>query len=450
MLFAIQEPLENFPRRLPDSQGAHRTETSHKESHWCAGSSYGRKPIRMAELYSTLGGALAPRPHCRRYRTLSRSWNREHSLGSRSAAGRSWKDSPCIQVSLTPRRSSEDICFGHTNCEVFVRLRDVNLFAAMALPEDQATEVIIHLRPHLIATSGSTPASWWEYTVSSCVGTDQLRDNSRGLVTIDYEENRSEQMATEDTRIEATQIADYHDILKDCPEIYSKEKFYQHMTKASWSYGELFQGVENCHPGYGKTAFDIRLVDIGETFSKGQFDRPFLINAASLDAVFQSWLGATYNNGAFEFDKPFVPTSIGELEISVNIPADADYVMPGLCRAERYGFNELSADIVCFDTELSKVFLSVKDFRTSELEMDAGKPDGESVEVDPADITSEVQWNFALGLLQPEEISQVVSVVAAQDRLTEVSSESFSLPRVSPRPLSFNSSHRYVQYARKT
>ena len=302
----------------------------------------------------------------------------------------------------------------------------------MALPEDQATEVIIHLRPHLIATSGSTPASWWEYTVSSCVGTDQLRDNSRGLVTIDYEENQSHQMATEDKKIEAIHIADYHDILKKCPETYPKEKFYQHMTKASWSYGELFQGVENCHPGDGKTIFDIRLVDIGETFSKAQFDRPFLINAASLDAVFQSWLGATYNNGAFEFDKPFVPTSIGELEISVNIPADADYIMPGLCRAERHGFNELSADIVCFDTELSKVFLSVKDFRTSELEMDAGKPDGESVELDPAEITSEVQWNYALGLLQPEEISQVLSLVATQDRLTEVSSESFNLPPVSP------------------
>ena len=293
----------------------------------------------------------------------------------------------------------------------------------MALPEDQATEVIIHLRPHLIATSGSTPASWWEYTVSSCVGTDQLRDNSRGLVTIDYEDTHSEQMSMEDTKIEARQIADYYDILRDCPETYAKERFYQHRTKASWSYGELFQGVENCHPGNGKTTFDIRLVDIGETFSKGQLDRPFLINAASLDTVFQSWLGATYNNGAFEFDKPFVPTSIGELEISVNIPADADYVMPGLCRAERYGFNELSADIVCFDTEMSKVFLSVKDFRTSELEMDAGKPDEESTGVDPADITSEVQWKHTLGLLQLEEISQVLSVVAAQDRLTEVGSE---------------------------
>ncbi|CAO2653522.1 Nn.00g029330.m01.CDS01 [Neocucurbitaria sp. VM-36] len=298
------------------------------------------------------------------------------------------------------------------------RLRDVNLFAAMALPEDVATELIIHLRPHLIATTGSTPSSWWEFTVSSCVGADQLRDNARGLVTIDYEENRSHQMVSEDATIIATQIADYHKIREECPEIYPKEKFYGHMVKASWSYGELFQGVENCHPGYGKTVFDIRLVDIGETFSKGQLERPFLINAASLDAIFQAWLGATYSNGAFEFDKPFVPTSIGELEIAADIPGDVDYVMPGLCRAERYGFNELSADVAIFDKDMSKVYLSVKDFRTSELEIDAGSSDGE-ITVDPTDITSEVKWDYALSLLKPQEINQVISTFATQDRLTE-------------------------------
>jgi acyl transferase domain-containing protein len=140
------------------------------------------------------------------------------------------------------------------------RLRDVNLFAAMSLIENQATEVIIHLRPHLIATTGSTPAAWWEFTVSSCLGTDQLRDNARGLVTIEYNENQSREMVSEDIMINNAQVADYHRVLQECPEVYPKERFYGHMNKASWTYGELFQGVENCHPGYGKTTFDIRLV----------------------------------------------------------------------------------------------------------------------------------------------------------------------------------------------
>ncbi|KAF2273799.1 reducing polyketide synthase [Westerdykella ornata] len=300
------------------------------------------------------------------------------------------------------------------------RLRDVSLFAAMALPEDQATEVIIHMRPHLIATSGTTPASWWEFTVSSCVGTDQLRDNARGLITVDYHENRSQQMIDESTMITTAQVEDYHRIQQECTDTCSKEQFYQHMTKASWRYGELFQGVENCHIGYGKTTFDIRLVDVGETFSRGQLDRPFLINAASLDAIFQCWLGATYNNGAFEFDKPFVPTSIGELEISADIPADADYVMPGLCRAERYGFNELSADIAIFDNELSTTVLSVKDFRTSELDVESGKVEGDGAEIDPADITSEVTWNYALPLLHADELKKVLNTASANSRLEKL------------------------------
>ncbi|KAB2571293.1 Highly reducing polyketide synthase curS1 [Lasiodiplodia theobromae] len=303
-----------------------------------------------------------------------------------------------------------------------IRLRDVNLFAAMALPEDQPTEVIVHIRPHLIATSGSTPASWMEWTVSSCVGTDaQLRDNARGLVAIDYEEHRSAQMAGEDALADVARMAEYHRVREECEETYDKGRFYEQFAKAAWNYGELFQGVELCRPGHGKTVYDVKLVDVGETYSRGQLERPFLINAASLDAIFQGSLGATYKgNGVFEYDKPHVPTTIGELEISADIPADAGYVMPSVCRGERYGFNELSSDIAVFDKDVSKVFLSVKDFRTSELDMEVGQADGDGVEVDPADITSEVKWNYALGLLKTDEISRVLSGFPADSRLTEL------------------------------
>ncbi len=38
-------------------------------------------------------------------------------------------------------------------------LREVSFLAAMALPEDTATEITVHLRPHLLATGGSAPAA---------------------------------------------------------------------------------------------------------------------------------------------------------------------------------------------------------------------------------------------------------------------------------------------------
>ena len=302
------------------------------------------------------------------------------------------------------------------------KLRDVSFLAAIALPEDMATEVILHMRPHLVATTGSTPAAWWEFTLSSATGpTGQLRNNCRGLMTIVYEEQRSSQMANEDTSIETARIADYRDVLLEYPETCSKEAFYDRMAKSAFRYGELFQGVENCHIGCGKTCFEVRHVDIGETFSQEQLDRPFLIHAATLDAVFQGSLGSTgsSDNSDFGFEKPFLPTAIGELEISIDMPAEVGYVMPGLCRSQKHGFNEWSSDITMFNKGVSKVFLSVVDFRLLEVEMDVDKP--EVLVVDPSEITSEPCWNYSLDVIEPAEIGQVVlGAAATNDKLLEL------------------------------
>ncbi|KAG7038038.1 reducing polyketide synthase [Colletotrichum scovillei] len=302
------------------------------------------------------------------------------------------------------------------------RLRDVSLFAAMALPEGVATEVIVHMRPYLQSTLGSTPAAWWEFTMSSCVGGDQLRDNCRGLMTIDYHEDTTPQMAEEDAIIAASRVADYHRVHKESNLEYAKENFYNHMNSASWKYGEAFQGIEGCHVGDGQSTFNIRVTDIGETYSKGQIERPFLIHAGTLDAVFQSWLSSTWigdKDGGFDFTRPFVPVHFTELEISADIPGDVGYVMPGLCLSERYGFTDLSADMFMFDKDVSKPYLVVKDFRVAELNMDDGGG-REDNEVDPTDITSEVRWNYALDVMEPQEISRVVSAIKPKDRMAEI------------------------------
>ena len=341
-------------------------------------------------------------------------WLRDHTFGSTvlfPGAG---------MISIVLEAAQQMVDAGKTPRSF--KLRDVSFLAAMTLPEEVATEVIVHMRPHLVATTGSTPAAWWEFTVSSVTGpTGQLRNNCRGLMTIVYEEQRSSQMAMEDTSIETARIADYHDILLEYPKTCSKEAFYDQMAKSAFRYGELFQGVEKCHIGCGKTIFEVKHVDIGETFSQEQLDRPFFIHAATLDAIFQGSLGSTgsSDNSDFGFNKPYLPTTIGELEISVDIPAEVGYMMPGLCRTQKHGFNEWSSGITMFDKEVSKVFLSVVDFRLSEVELDMDKP--ETLDVDPSEIISEPCWNYSLDVLEPAEISQVVSGAAATtDKLLEL------------------------------
>ncbi|KAF7175096.1 hypothetical protein CNMCM7691_006500 [Aspergillus felis] len=119
-------------------------------------------------------------------------------------------------------------------------------------------------------------------------------------------------------------------------------------------------------------------------------------------------------------DKPVLPTFIAQMEISLDISGDVGYVLPVLCESKRHGFKELSSNIYTFDSAVSKINLSIIDYRVSELENDAGEQDSQQLEVDPAEITSEVRWNYALEVLEPEEIKKVVSAVAAEDRVVEL------------------------------
>ena len=293
-------------------------------------------------------------------------------------------------------------------------LLDVSFLAAMSLPEDTTTEVTVHMRPHLLGTSGTTPAAWWEFTVSSCVGPEgQMRNNCRGLLRVIYEKSKSPRMVQEDAEIEAMRIADYRRVQQECPKTCTDDFFYSRLAKSALPYGEVFQGVRNCHPGFSKTCFDVELRDIGETFTKGKLDRPFLIHAAALDAILQGWAGSTRDDtnfpGDFGFDKPMLPAAIGEMEISVDVPSDVGYLMPGVCESHKRSFNEYSANITMFDRDVSRVVLSVTDFRTSQLEMEDAEDTDAKVEVDPAEISSEVHWNFALDILEPTEIRQVIS-----------------------------------------
>jgi len=103
------------------------------------------------------------------------------------------------------------------------KMREVSFSAAISLSEDVPTELIVQMRPHLVATSGATPATWWEFSISSAAGpTSQMRNNCRGLITIVYEEEKSHQMASEQISIEEAQIADYHRILQEYPKVVAK------------------------------------------------------------------------------------------------------------------------------------------------------------------------------------------------------------------------------------
>ncbi|KAK7931569.1 polyketide synthase [Apiospora marii] len=227
-------------------------------------------------------------------------------------------------------------------------------------------------------------------------------------------------MASEDARDEQDQLSEYHRQVQECTTHCTKEEFYNQFEKTGWKYGDIFQGLDNVHLGDGKMTYDLTLFDMGETFSKGQPERPFLINVPALDAVFQACLGTTYRKGRFVFDRPLLPTYFGELEISLDFPSDPGSVLHGMSTARKQIFNEVSTNIATFDDTLSRVYLSAKDFRVSELSGDSEDQVAKQAQGHPADITSETHWNYALELLGPDELGALVSAVSPEKRLVEL------------------------------
>lgn len=303
-----------------------------------------------------------------------------------------------------------------------LRLRDVSVMAALSILEGVATEVVVTM-----SKSGGQAGPWWDFTVSSAnTSASQLRDNCRGLITIDYAPGRSEHMVREDEHVRDQRIGQYQDIAKDLKlqgTTMSKADFYSQIAEGTgFKYGDVFQGVENLHMDQGKTHFDLRITDIGKTFSQGQSQqqdkRPFLIHAATLDAIFQCWVGATFRDGVLGL-KPFAPTHLGAMEIAMDVPGDPDDLMTGFSNNKRHGFHEQTNDMFLFDKELSRMYISVTDFRISELDVSGGvgagqDGQGSNTDVDRvldgpgASVTYETRWDYSLGLLKEADLAKVV------------------------------------------
>ncbi|KAM7203575.1 hypothetical protein V8F33_002195 [Rhypophila sp. PSN 637] len=302
------------------------------------------------------------------------------------------------------------------------RFRDVGILAAMVLEdkEENGTEVVVTLGPQALGTAGgagqSAGAGWWEYTVSSAVGVNgQLRTNSKGLLSVLYEDGRSTFMQREDDLAEQARIEQFGQLKRELEAVQTvgKQDFYERWRESGMDYGDIFQGIEAVKPAKGKATYELRVLDVGETFTRGKLDRPFLISPATLDAAWQSNLAAAAETelGKFGYDKKLLlPTFIAELEISADVPGEGA-LLSGATRSHAHGFNEVSIDINLFDESLSRVIMSMKDLRLSQVdgidELGDGNGQDQSA-VDPANITSQLVWDYDLRVLRPEELAQAL------------------------------------------
>ncbi|PSN64199.1 beta-ketoacyl synthase domain-containing protein [Corynespora cassiicola Philippines] len=288
------------------------------------------------------------------------------------------------------------------------KLRDVSIGSAVVMNEDRATEAIIHLRPHLTGTSGSSANScWFEFTVSTSGSADMpVRENCRGLIRIDYRTNNDEHADREIWAFMKHQVSRYEDAVATCTHELPVEDFYRDLSKVGLEFGPSFRNVKRLRRGEGKTVFEMKIGDPGETFSTGQPGRHHLIHPTTLDAMFSSTFSAAYD-GINPPNRPLIPTFIEELTISTDIPDAVGSRMTGVATAKKRGYGEVSADIDLFDDSSSVAFINMRGFRCTTEISNESQPEGPTDEK-ASRLCSSPSWKHAFHLLEPAELQRAV------------------------------------------
>ena len=293
------------------------------------------------------------------------------------------------------------------------KLRDVVFMAAMPMSEDSSTEVIVHVRPHIVSTAASHPHTWWEFTITSCKRGDQvLLDNCRGLMMIDYADG-SEQMKSELDYITERHIAGYNQVLESCPYPVAKSVFYELAQRSSWFFGPLFQTVDNMRLGKEKYTYDVFVKECGPSYSNELVERPYLIHPAMLDAVFQ--IPDRRNDAGDQqlgIDKAIVPVSLGEFEIASDIPAKVGTGFRAYCNTKRQGFHDSEADVCWLDEKLSKVYLSIRDLCRAEVAFTPEEAGETGKRTETSNLCAAVYWDYALDLLEAEDMKKIMATAS--------------------------------------
>ncbi|KAK2051610.1 beta-ketoacyl synthase domain-containing protein [Colletotrichum caudatum] len=291
------------------------------------------------------------------------------------------------------------------------KLRDVSIGSAAIMTEDRPTEFVLHVRPHLLGTAGSAPSAWLEFTISSSGGPDMpLRQNSRGLLRIEYEADDGSAASREEEAAVAGCLAEYEAAAAACVEELPMSDFYPDLAKVGLGFGTTFQNMKKLHYRPGESVYDLAIGDPGESFDTGRTGRrTHLIHPTTLDSTASASFAACYTGSREPPERPYIPVFISEFEISADIPFEPGTLVKGFARAKRRGINEMESEVYMFDKALSKCYLSIRGYRaTSDIASDASGAGEDPSEAAPG-LCYSTRWEAAFGLLTDEELRAVAA-----------------------------------------
>ena len=299
------------------------------------------------------------------------------------------------------------------------RLRDVQIIAPALITEESDLELIVQIRPHLTGTQ-SNSSTWFEFTVSSCLNGQSLRQNCHGLLLIEYKAAEDSGMSIERDLEDQTAQAQYGKIETLCPTRENTKDFYTELASVGLNYGSTFQNISKIRRGRGKSCCDVDVSEHAFPAVSGQAERPHIIHPTTLDAMFHA-VFAAYKDQKGRLREAMVPTSIDEMVISAEAPFEPGSRFKGFSNASKHGFRELMADLVMLDESSNRPAVTLKGFYLAAISGSAGASD-EDMEPTTKKLFSKMVWKPALELLSLDQKHRMLNGAMPKALTREIAS----------------------------
>ena len=299
------------------------------------------------------------------------------------------------------------------------RLRDVQIIAPALITEESDLELIVQIRPHLTGTQNNYSA-WSEFTVTTCLNGQSLRQNCHGLLLIEYKSAEDSGMSTERDLEDRTAQDLYGKTESLCPTRENTKDFYTELASVGLNYGPTFQLISKIRRGQGKSCCDVDVSEHAFPAVSGKAERPHIIHPTTLDAMFHA-VFAAYKDQKGKLKEAMVPTSIDEMVVSANAPFEVGSRFKGFSNASKHGFRELMADLVMLDESSNQPAVTLKGFCLAAISGSAGASD-EEVEPTTKKLFSKMIWKPALDLLSQDQKQKMLNEAMPKALTPEIAS----------------------------
>ena len=279
------------------------------------------------------------------------------------------------------------------------RLRDVQIIAPALITEEADLELIVQIRPHLTGTQNNS-FTWSEFTVSSCLNGQTLRQNCHGLLLIDYVSTEDSGMSTEMNLEDEAAQTQYGKTESLCQTRENTKDFYTELASVGLNYGATFQNISKIRRARGQSCCDVDVSEHAFPAVSGQTERPHIIHPTTLDAMFHA-VFAAYKDQKGRLKEAMVPTSIDEMVISANAPFEVGSRFKGYSTASKHGFRELMAELVMLDESTNRPAVTAKGFCLAAIS--GASASEEDMEPTAKKLFSKMVWKPAVDLLSLDQ-----------------------------------------------